>query len=721
MSKRCDFVSRTASILTVAVVLLVCVATASAQSPAAVFRIDTSLNYPLGPTVGIPVILEYLEPGREINSLELTIGIGSQDQMQNYAGSTFRDLAMACNWGYLEWSETVHDCEGDHCPDWLLHLKLWDIPGESTCPIDAPLELGTMLFRTNGELDTFYPIRFFWSDCDENVVSFIGGEDTMLVSQNIFQYDGTDITADLPFLNYTGAPDSCLDPALDDTVRVRAIDFYHGGLKMTVVDTPFVARSAVKIEKTHGTDPGEVVDISITLETLSPGTEYLTISNFDFLIQWNPTAATFQSAQPGQLLVDCEWEYFTYRYSANASCGEGYCPSGVVRMVGLADTENGSHVPLCLADSVGELAVVTFLATTDPAWECIYSPIRWLWYDCGDNVVAVEPTGENLFVSNRIYDFDGSWWINQEREFPTTYGAPYECTGEIAPGKYSTRAIDYYHGGFDFTCADSIDNRGDINLNGIANEIADYVLFMNYFIYGLGVFINVEAQTAASDVNADGVPLTLDDMIYMYRIIIGDALPYPAPPSPPSPTVDTCVIVQDIDAQTVSIEYADSLAAVYMTFGDSILPVFDLPNHDAGGEYVAPHTKVLVVPQLSSTVPHFGAGELFTYTGTGHLLSAEVSYDGLMSIPVVIRVEGASGCCLNRGNVDGVGGSSQPVDVADLTYLVRYLFTGGSLPPCIEEGNVDGTTGSGGLINIADVTYLVAFMFVGGPPPPPCP
>ena len=30
-------------------------------------------------------------------------------------------------------------------------------------------------------------------------------------------------------------------------------------------------------------------------------------------------------------------------------------------------------------------------------------------------------------------------------------------------------------------------------------------------------------------------------------------------------------------------------------------------------------------------------------------------------------------------------------------------------------------TGTGGPIDVADVTYLVAFMFAGGPAPPPCP
>lgn len=78
-------------------------------------------------------------------------------------------------------------------------------------------------------------------------------------------------------------------------------------------------------------------------------------------------------------------------------------------------------------------------------------------------------------------------------------------------------------------------------------------------------------------------------------------------------------------------------------------------------------------------------------------------------------------CCRNRGNVDSVIGPTGPVDVADLTYLVAYLFQGGDPPLCEEEGNVDGLTGAGGPIDVADLTYLVNYLFRGGPPPPPCP
>ncbi len=77
-------------------------------------------------------------------------------------------------------------------------------------------------------------------------------------------------------------------------------------------------------------------------------------------------------------------------------------------------------------------------------------------------------------------------------------------------------------------------------------------------------------------------------------------------------------------------------------------------------------------------------------------------------------------CCLNRGNVDGIIGVGGPVDVADLTYLVTYLFKSGPAPPCEEEGNADGIVGVGGPIDVADLTYLVAYLFKSGPAPPPC-
>ncbi len=77
-------------------------------------------------------------------------------------------------------------------------------------------------------------------------------------------------------------------------------------------------------------------------------------------------------------------------------------------------------------------------------------------------------------------------------------------------------------------------------------------------------------------------------------------------------------------------------------------------------------------------------------------------------------------CCLHRGNANGLTGPNGPVDIADLTFLVEYLYQGGAMPLCEEEGNIDGLSGGAGKIDVADLTYLVDYLFKGGPQPPEC-
>jgi len=62
------------------------------------------------------------------------------------------------------------------------------------------------------------------------------------------------------------------------------------------------------------------------------------------------------------------------------------------------------------------------------------------------------------------------------------------------------------------------------------------------------------------------------------------------------------------------------------------------------------------------------------------------------------------------GNVDDDGTGP---NVADLIYLVVFLFDGGPPPPVMEAANVDGEGG----LNVADLIYLVEYLFFGGPEP----
>ena len=235
----------------------------------------------------------------------------------------------------------------------------------------------------------------------------------------------------------------------------------------------------------------------------------------------------FIEAAPGQLLEDCGWEYFTYRSGADGNCGDA-CPSGLLRIVAMAETNNGPYHPSCFGPpdtDPHELAKLRFYVTDDRTYECQFVPIRFFWGDCGDNTIS-NVDGDSLWISDHVYDFEGNevtgdifygghWWLGDCQNPDTTKPSPIPF-------------IDFVHGGIDIVCADSIDIRGDINLNNMANEIADVVLFANYFIYGPSVFtINPPGQIAATDVNNDGRVLTVGDLTYLIRIITGDAMPFP--------------------------------------------------------------------------------------------------------------------------------------------------------------------------------------------------
>ena len=62
------------------------------------------------------------------------------------------------------------------------------------------------------------------------------------------------------------------------------------------------------------------------------------------------------------------------------------------------------------------------------------------------------------------------------------------------------------------------------------------------------------------------------------------------------------------------------------------------------------------------------------------------------------------------GDANGDG----QVDIADVVYLINYLFVGGPEPlPSLSAGDANGD----GTVDIADVIYLINHLFTGGPPP----
>jgi hypothetical protein len=61
----------------------------------------------------------------------------------------------------------------------------------------------------------------------------------------------------------------------------------------------------------------------------------------------------------------------------------------------------------------------------------------------------------------------------------------------------------------------------------------------------------------------------------------------------------------------------------------------------------------------------------------------------------------------------GDANADRLINIADVVYVVNYLFTSG-LDPCPMEA---GDATCDGSVNIADAVYLVNYLFIGGDPP----
>jgi hypothetical protein len=228
------------------------------------------------------------------------------------------------------------------------------------------------------------------------------------------------------------------------------------------------------------------------------------------------------------------------------------------------------------------------------------------------------------------------------------------------------------------------------------------MLYIQYFFYGIVVFdINIEAQIAASDVNGDGLVLTFMDLIYLYRVIIGDAPPFPD--SCKVTSRETAVFVQDTVLKTISVEYPDSLAWAFLHFSDDV--TLDLIESDMslypGGDTSG--TLFLVYPFMGFK-SYFGEGPLLGYSGDGLLGEAE-AYNYLEPVPADVSIVAGYFC----GDAD----ASRIVDIDDVVYIIAFIFSGGPEPQPYLAGSVDCNE----VVDIDDVVSLISFIFGGVPLP----
>jgi parallel beta-helix repeat protein len=135
-----------------------------------------------------------------------------------------------------------------------------------------------------------------------------------------------------------------------------------------------------------------------------------------------------------------------------------------------------------------------------------------------------------------------------------------------------------------------------------------------------------------------------------------------------NPVIDSCHIYGNTNYGVNNVDVALTISAQYNWWGDSTGPY-----------------------DPSSGPPDYNP------SGLGNKVSDYVTYRPY----------------LRRSYICGDANGDEKVNLADIVYLVSYVFKHGPAPVPLARGDANGD----GKVNIADIVYLVAYLFKGGPPP----
>ncbi|MGH9782633.1 MAG: FlgD immunoglobulin-like domain containing protein, partial [Terriglobia bacterium] len=394
-------------------------------------------------------------------------------------------------------------------------------------------------------------------------------------------------------------------------------------------------RFCLKIDTTTAFQ-GSDVEISIinTEQANDPNTlSNESVGGFSFLLSYDCACLQFLSARKGALLVAQDWEFFTYRYGAigNGNCGSG-CPSCLIRVVAIADVNNGAHHPTQDGTNQGEWVVLKFRTSNDRTLAGNCCPVSWFWFDCTDNTIS-DSTGNVTWVVEEIFTSSGQP-IPLDGTFPVNLSGCDQVSG--GPGKPSPKKFICFHNGH--ICLPhprDIDDRGDINLNGQPYDIGDAVLFENYFIYGPSVLssnpTHRQSQIAASDVNGDGLVLSVGDLVALIRVITGDAQPLPSKLNPAAGAVSIALSAAGSE-WTLAANSASDMGGLFLKFrvdGSAGAPVLSeaAEGMTVKSNLIGNELSVLIYSEVRDRMIAPNAGAIFTMNveGSVELIETEAA------------------------------------------------------------------------------------------------
>ncbi|MCJ7457663.1 MAG: hypothetical protein MUP17_01560, partial [candidate division Zixibacteria bacterium] len=301
------------------------------------------------------------------------------------------------------------------------------------------------------------------------------------------------------------------------------------------------------------------------------------LGGFELVIEFDPTLLYFKGVEWN---LPATFEYKTYRQLPCPMCG---CCKYKLGLLGIYDIKNLTQgVPIQPSDDFVTIAYLKFQIACDQNLRGFDLNVCFEFDEgnCTQNSFS-DVSGNVLYVSDNpnffsyaVCDTQNDQGMNLVLNLATFQLFAPPCT-ENPLGRPCG-------GVFVPTTAEKV--RGDVNLNLIAYDVGDAVLFSSYFIYGTNVFVlDKPVQIAVTDINADGYPLSLSDFVLMLRIMAHDATPIPKP----TPGSDLATIYMIGDKVSTNA----NLGAALFVFEGDVKVSTDLKNEQG---VVNNQTRVLV-------------------------------------------------------------------------------------------------------------------------------
>jgi len=218
--------------------------TGTTEPPPGLWKIEIDMDRDVLQGHFHDIDLTLSECSTAIGGFDLLIGYDASALV--FTGAGFGRYFADCGWEYFTYRYSWNDDSGRDCPSGLIQLVgIAEINNGANHPdfdciaASGGEILATLQFFISNDRAlecTTQPIRFYWQDCGDNVITTPGG-DSLGLNNIINDFNDSVLTADsVAFPGYFGAPDDpCMRVRPYETIR--AVDFVNGAVDIVCPDS----------------------------------------------------------------------------------------------------------------------------------------------------------------------------------------------------------------------------------------------------------------------------------------------------------------------------------------------------------------------------------------------------------------------------------------------------------------------------------------------------